>query len=108
MMASEDGLQELVPTPPGGLVTTEDAMRRSLFSGPARPVDQLSDVHHLADTDPAWAGGDTLRIRRLARYVTPSAVRPALGLINAVPGPVAGALRTGLDTLIHFAPKAGA
>ena len=38
--------------------------------------------------------------------MTPSIARPALGLLGAVPGPVAGAVRTGLDTLIGFVPKA--
>ena len=52
-----------------------------------------------------WAGGDTLRIQQLARVVTPSIAHPALGLIGVVPGPVAGAVRTGLDTLIDFVPK---
>jgi uncharacterized protein YbjT (DUF2867 family) len=45
-------------------------------------------------------------IARLAKSVTPPIARPALGLINAVPGPVAAALRTGLDTLINLTPKA--
>ena len=53
-----------------------------------------------------WAGGDTLRIRRLARLITPPIARPFLGLINELPGPVAAALRTGLDTLINLTPKA--
>ena len=67
---------------------------------------ELTDPHHLADTDPAWAGGHTLRIQRLAISVTPPIVRPALGVLNAVPGPVAAALRTGLDTLMNLTPKA--
>jgi hypothetical protein len=66
----------------------------------------MTDPHHLADTDPAWAGGDTLRIQRLAWPVTPPIIRPVLGLLGAVPGPVAAALRTGLDTLVSFVPKA--
>jgi len=41
----------------------------------------------LADTDPSWAGGDALRIRQLARAVTPPAARPTLGLLNIIPGP---------------------
>ena len=53
-----------------------------------------------------WAGGDALRIRRLARAVSPPIVRPTLGLVNLVPGPLAGALRTGLDFLVTRAPKA--
>ena len=105
MMAS-DGLRDLVPDPPGGLVAIDDAIARSLSNGRPRPVNELADPHHLADTDPAWAGGDTLRIQRLARSVTPPIARPALGLLNAVPGPVAAALRTGLDTLINLTPKA--
>jgi uncharacterized protein YbjT (DUF2867 family) len=105
MMASDDGLRELVPNPPGGLVGIDDAIARSLASRRPRPVNALDDPHHLADSDPSWAGGDTLRIRRLARSVTPPMVRPALWLLDAVPGPVAAAVRTGLDTLISLTPK---
>ena len=68
-------------------------------------MNALADPHHLADTDPVWAGGDAFRIRRLATMVTPSAARPVLGLVDALPGPVAAALRTGLDTLIGLVPR---
>ena len=105
MEASAHGLRDLVPDPPGGLVTIADAIMLSLPGGKPRPVDALADPHHLADTDPDWAGGDVLRLRRLASFVTPSVVRPALGLLGAVPGPVAGAVRTGLDGLLSLAPK---
>ena len=105
-MRASDGLREVVPDPPGGLVAIDDAIKRSLSNGRPRPVDELTDPHHLADTDPEWAGGDAFRIKRLARLVTPPIARPALSLINAVPGPVAAALRTGLDTLVNLAPKA--
>ncbi|MCV7280292.1 NAD(P)H-binding protein [Mycolicibacterium flavescens] len=105
MMASEARLRELVPDPPGGLVGIEEAITRALGSRSRRPVDELTDMHHLADTDPDWAGGDILRIRHLAGTVTPGIARPALGLIGAVPGPVAGAVRTGLDTVLHLLPK---
>lgn len=104
-MRASDGLRELVADPPGGLLGIDDAIARSISNGRARPVNELADPHHLADTDPAWAGGDTLRIQRLARMITPPIARPVLGLINAVPGPVAAALRTGLDTLINLTPK---
>ncbi|MDT5069514.1 MAG: hypothetical protein QOK02_5669 [Mycobacterium sp.] len=107
MMASDDGLHALVPDPPGGLVGIDDAMTLALSSRGPRPVNALADPHHLADTDPVWAGGDTLRIRRLAAIVTPSVARPVLGLFNAIPGPVAAALRTGLDTLIGLVPRTG-
>jgi hypothetical protein len=107
MMASESGLSDHVPDPPGGLVGIEEAISRALTSRRRRPVDKLADPHHLADTDPEWAGGDTLRLQQLARPLTPSFARPVLGLVGAVPGPVAGAVRTGLDTLIGIVPKVG-
>lgn len=106
MMASDAHLRDLVPDPPAGLVSVDEAISRALSSDRPRPVNDLADPHHLADTDPSWAGGDTVRIQQLARAVTPSIARPALGLLGLVPGPVAGALRTGLDTLINLAPKA--
>ena len=105
MRASGSGLRELVPEPPGGLLSIEDAIGRSLSNRRPRPVNALTDPHHLADSDPAWAGGDALRLRRLACIVTPAIARPGLGLVDVVPGPIAGALRTGLDILITLAPK---
>jgi uncharacterized protein YbjT (DUF2867 family) len=106
MMASEARLRDLVPDPPGGLLGIDAAISRALSSDRPRPVNALADPHHLADTDPQWAGGDIVRIQQLARAVIPSIARPALGLLGLVPGPVAAALRTGLDTLINLAPKA--
>jgi uncharacterized protein YbjT (DUF2867 family) len=105
MRASGTGLRELVPDPPGGPLPTEEAITRSLSNRRPQPVDQLADPHHLADSDPAWAGGDALRLRRLACIVTPSVARSGLGLVDAVPGPIAGAIRTGLDILITLTPK---
>ncbi|HEY4794851.1 MAG TPA: NAD(P)H-binding protein [Mycobacterium sp.] len=105
MRASGTGLRELVADPPGGLLPTVEAINRSLSNRRPRPVDMLADPHHLADSDPEWAGGDSLRLRRLAAIVTPSIARPGLGLVDVVPGPIAGALRTGLDILITLTPK---
>jgi hypothetical protein len=105
MLASDATLRELVPDPPGGLIGIDEAITRALSSRQRQPVDALADPHHLADSDPPWAGGDALRLRQLAWPLTPSFVRPALGLLNSVPGPVAAAVRTGLDTLIGFVPK---
>lgn len=108
MVASGAGLRDLVPDPPGGLLGVEDAIALALeekSNEPPRPVNALKDFHHLADTDPAWAGGDALRIRRLARAVTPPIARPTLRLVNMVPGPLAGALRTYLDILVTVTPK---
>jgi uncharacterized protein YbjT (DUF2867 family) len=105
MQAAGPGLRDLVPDPPGGLIPVEEAITRALASRRPRPVNALADPHHLADSDPIWAGGDALRLRRLARRVTPSIARPGLALVDAVPGPIAGALRTGLDLLINLTPK---
>jgi uncharacterized protein YbjT (DUF2867 family) len=110
MTASANRLSDVVGEPAGGLVDIEDAIRRSLQMVGPRPVDRLVDPHHLADTDAAWAGGDALRIRRLAAMVTPSFAHPALGLISSVPKPVAGAVRAGLDAIDAVAgllPKPG-
>jgi uncharacterized protein YbjT (DUF2867 family) len=108
MVASVSGLRDRVPDPPGGLLAADDAIALALADQsdhPPPPVNALADPHHLADTDPAWAGGDALRIRRLARAVMPPIARPTLRLVNIVPGPLAGALRTGLDILIALTPK---
>ena len=105
MMAAGSGLRDIVPDPPGGLVPIDDAIALSLSSRRRRPVNALDDPHHLADTDPSWAGGDTQRIDQLARPFTPGFVRPALRLLGLMPGPVAGAVRTGLDTFLHLVPK---
>ena len=106
MTASQAHLRDVLPDPPGGLVGIDEAISRSLGSHRPRPVDALTDPHHLADTDPKWAGGDVLRIRRLTRSITPPIVRPVLGLLDVVPGPVVGAMRTGLDTVLKLVPKA--
>ncbi|MCV7344298.1 NAD(P)H-binding protein [Mycolicibacterium rhodesiae] len=100
MTASDTVLRDHVPDPPGGLTTIEDAVAAAVASPPPRPVDRLADPHHLADSDPAWAGGDALQLRRMAATVTPGVARPALRLLNSVPGPLAGVLRTGLDLLL--------
>ncbi|OBG26075.1 NAD(P)H-binding protein [Mycobacterium sp. 852002-51057_SCH5723018] len=103
MVASVSGLRDRVVDPPGGLLGVEDAIALALADRSNRrpkPVNALSDPHQLADSDPAWAGGDALRIRRLARAVTPRIARPTLRLVDSVPGPLAGALRTGLDILL--------
>ncbi|MCH9702460.1 MAG: NAD(P)H-binding protein [Actinomycetia bacterium] len=105
MMASKHGLADLVAAPPHGLLGVEEALRRAIASPERRPVTALADVHHLADTDPEWTGGDVARIRQLTGTVTPPAVRPVLGLIGMVPGPVAGAVRAGLDAAIGLMPK---
>lgn len=99
MLASAHRLRDFVPDPPGGLTTVDDAIAASVSTREARPVNVLADPHHLADTDPDWAGGDALALQRRARAVTPAAAQSALGFLGLMPGPVAGVLRTGLDML---------
>ena len=103
MTASDTVLRDHVPDPPGGLTGIHDAVEAALSSHTRRPVDELADPHHLADSDPRWAGGDTLRLQQVVGTVTPAVVRPALRLFKAVPGPLAGVLRTGLDLLLTIA-----
>ncbi len=105
MRASAKMLRDVVPDPLGGLVSIEDAIALALSSPRPRRVNALVDPHHLADSDPPWAGGDALRIRQLVGMVTPPIVRPTLGLVKVVPGPLAGALRTGLDLMLYLTPK---
>lgn len=106
MTASDPLLRHYVPDPDGGLTSIEDAVAASLSGRSPLPVDVLEDPHHLADSDPEWAGGDVLRIRQVAAAVTPRMALPVLELLRTVPGPVAGAVRTGLDILIGLKPKA--
>jgi uncharacterized protein YbjT (DUF2867 family) len=108
MVASVSGLHDRVADPPGGLLGVHDAIALALAdrsNGRPPPVNALADPHHLADSDPAWAGGDALRIRRVAGAVTPRVARPTLRLVNNVPGPLAGAVRTGLDILLALNAK---
>jgi uncharacterized protein YbjT (DUF2867 family) len=108
MVASVSGLRDRVSDPPGGLLGVEDAITLALgdrSNGRPKPVNALTDPHQLADSDPAWAGGDALRIRRLARAITPPIALPTLRLLNSVPGPLAGALRTGLDIVLALNAK---
>ena len=109
MVASVSGLRDRVPDPPGGLLGVDAAIALALADGSNRrlkPVNALTDPDQLADSDPAWAGGDALYIRRLARAITPPVAQPTLRLVNMVPGPLAGVLRTGLDILFTLTPKA--
>jgi len=119
MVASVSGVRDRVPDPPGGLLCVDDAIALALAGGSNRrpkPVNALTDPHQSpasgwcpqADSDPAWAGGDAQHIRRLARAITPPIARPTLRLVNVVPGPLAGMLRTGLDILFTLTPKARA
>jgi len=86
MVASERTISDHVPDPPGGLVTIRDAVRRSVESPMPRPVNELADVHHLADTDPSWAGGDLMRVRRGVRDRVVTPARSVVGALTATAG----------------------
>ena len=87
MNLSENRIREIVADPPGGLIAISEAMRASVSSPDPQPVCRLGDVHHLADTDPEWAGGDWLRVRRGIREavgnLTGLATAPARFLLSA-------------------------
>jgi hypothetical protein len=102
MTASGSLLRDIVADPPGGLTPIDDAIAASIASPAPRPVDQLADPHHLADSDASWAGGDALRLRRLMGACAPSI---ALDLIKVVPKPLAAMARTGLDIVAGLAAK---
>lgn len=99
-----ESIRTVVADPPGGLLGIDEAIRLALGpDGTAAervPVNALTDPHHLADTDPGWAGGDTARIRQL----TPGFARPVLGMIPPIPGPLAAVLRSGLDVAARLVP----
>lgn len=80
MRASEHRIQEFVPAPAGGLTPMREAIRSAVGSPYPRPVSELADLHHLADTDPDWAGGDWLRARRTAVGALVGVVGTAAGV----------------------------
>jgi hypothetical protein len=58
----------------------------------------------LRDCVPDPPVGDALRLQQVAAAVTPSVVRPALGLLGAAPRPLAGMPRIGLELLLSKVP----
>ncbi|GAA2058421.1 NAD(P)H-binding protein [Williamsia deligens] len=102
MYASENRIHSLVPDPPGGLLTVRDAIGRALSGGDdPRPVNRLEDPHHLADSDPDWAGGDVAHIRKLGSAAVSADgwdqfERLGAALVLSY-GPAAGAVRIGWD-----------
>lgn len=101
MYASEHRIRSLVPDPPGGLLTVRDAIGRAVAGGAPRPVNDLADPHHLADSDPDWAGGDVARIRQLGAAVVSADGWDQFERLGASlvlsSGPAAGAVRVGWD-----------
>ncbi|MCV7092331.1 NAD(P)H-binding protein [Mycobacterium interjectum] len=105
MVASVSGLRDRVPTRPGG-VGIEEAIALALAGSRRRPkpVNALTDPHDLADSAPPGPAA-TPAHPAAARAITPRVARPTLRLVNSVPGPLAGALRTGLDMLFALNAK---
>ena len=65
MAASEHAIRDIVPALPGGLTPMRKAIAAAVRSPAPRPVCELANLHHLAETDPMWAGGDVMRARRI-------------------------------------------
>ncbi|MGV9713134.1 NAD(P)H-binding protein [Gordonia sp. NPDC003424] len=86
MHASEHAIRDLVPDPPGGLTSMREAVHRAVHTPAPRAVDALGDLHHLADTDPEWAGGDLMRLRRRAGTVVEVATRPMRSVVSMLTG----------------------
>lgn len=86
MHASEHAIRELVPDPPGGLLSMRDAIAAAVHTPGPRPVCALDDVHHLADTDPDWAGGDLMRVRRWVGSTVCSTTRHVRSVVSTLTG----------------------
>ena len=84
MTASDTVLGDYVPDPPDGLTSIDDAVAAAVSSPAPRPVDQLADPHHLADSDPLWAGV-TRSVAPDGRAVSPAGARPALASSTRCP-----------------------
>ncbi|GAA1481665.1 NAD(P)H-binding protein [Gordonia sinesedis] len=82
MNSSEQSIRAIVDDPDGGLVPMRTAVELAVRTPPPRPVCELADVHHLADTDPAWAGGDLMRLRRRVGSVVGFAARATRGVVS--------------------------
>ena len=107
MMASADGLGDLVADPPDGLLWIEDAMRRAVDESAPTSGERPWPTRTTSPT-PTRSGPVATPdgCGKLASVVTPSVVQPVLGPDSGfVPGPVAGAVRTGLDTMIGLVPR---
>ena len=107
MVASASGLRDRVPDPPGGLLGVDDSIALALAGGPNAGRDR-STPWPTRTTSPT-----PIRLGRRGRAAHPAA-RPggdAAGRAarpwawSTVPGPLAGAVRTGLDILIALTPK---
>ncbi|WP_124710047.1 NAD(P)H-binding protein [Gordonia insulae] len=86
MSASEHKIRELVPDPEGGLTPMRVAVMSSVHTNAPRPVCELADPHHLADTDPQWAGGDMMRAWRRVGSVVGATAGGVRGVVSLLTG----------------------
>ena len=86
MVAAEQHIRELVPDPPEGLTPMRAAVAASVRSPYPRPLCELADPHHLADTDPDWAGGDLMRVRRRVNAVVGFATHRVRNVVSLLTG----------------------
>ena len=106
MRASGTGLRDLVPDPPGGRLRVEDAITSRAVEPPAaarqRAVGSTTTSPTAIPRGPAAtrceSDGSYATVTPADRTAHPRAGKPR-------PGPIAGALRTGLDILITLTPK---
>ncbi|SIR98162.1 NAD(P)H-binding protein [Williamsia sterculiae] len=101
MVAGEHRIRGIVPDPSWGLTGMDDAVEASVTSMPPRPVNRLIDPHHLADSDPVWAGGDWPHIRLVGSHALGSGLWKSIenlgGRAVLSRWPVAAPVRVGLD-----------
>lgn len=86
MNSSGRSISEVVDAPAGGLTPMRVAVRTAGRTPAPRPVCRLADVHHLAETDPHWAGGDLMRVRRKVGSIVGSAARRVRRVASLLPG----------------------
>ncbi|MEE3853086.1 NAD(P)H-binding protein [Gordonia sp. LSe1-13] len=86
MAASEHTIRELIPALPGGLTPMDKAIAASVSTPAPRPVCDLANLHHLADSDPAWAGGDLMRVRRIVGSTLSSTGQLARSMVSLLTG----------------------
>ena len=86
MHASEHAIRDLVPDPPGGLTPMRSAVEAAVRTPSPRDVCSLADMHHLAETDPDWAGGDIMRIRRRVGSLVGSATHQVRNVVSMLTG----------------------
>lgn len=85
-------------------VSVTDAVASAAAEVPRRPVSDLADLHHIADTDPDWAGGDVARIRTVSTIAVGETMSHRLEYFCLACrldiGPLSAAIRLGLDTAL--------